>query len=351
MSKIIIFSDIHWGVGSDSPLFLEQSRKYFHDFLFPYARKHGIKTLINAGDTFDKRRQIKYTTLEYAKKHFFEPLNQEFDCHMIIGNHDCPFKNTNYPNSVRLVCNESYPNIRIYEEPQEVQIEGETMLFLPWINPENFTKSDEILKKSNSHVCVGHLSIEGFTMIRGIENKEGMKASLFSKFEYVFSGHFHYRSTKGNIYYVGNPHETTWADYENTKGFYVLDLDTRKLEFIENPNKIYLKFLYDKENIPSLPKTLENKMVMIEEVNSETESKFQGFVDKVKSLNPNALRVETQDKIKATIENNIMTQKVETTETIISNYIENNVNVSNEKTIEKLKTFVLGLYKEANSTK
>ena len=41
-----------------------------------------------------------------------------------------------------------------------------------------------------------------------------------------------------NIYYLGNPTELMWSDYNVKKGFHVFDTITRELDFKENLNKI-----------------------------------------------------------------------------------------------------------------
>jgi hypothetical protein len=85
-------------------------------------------------------------------------------------------------------------------------------------------------------------------MDRGNICHEGMDASLFNKFEKVLTGHFHHKSTNGNIHYLGNQYELTWADYNDKRGFSVLDTETRELEFVENPNSIFFKIFYNEDN-------------------------------------------------------------------------------------------------------
>ena len=54
----------------------------------------------------------------------------------------------------------------------------------------------------------------------------GMDASVFSKFDRVFSGHYHMKSTKDNVTYLGNPYQLYWNDYASKRGFHVFDTDT-----------------------------------------------------------------------------------------------------------------------------
>ena len=64
----------------------------------------------------------------------------------------------------------------------------------------------------------------------------------------VFSGHFHKKSDDGQIYYLGNTYEITWADYKCPRGFHVFDTETRELDRIVNPHTIFNKVYYDDRN-------------------------------------------------------------------------------------------------------
>ena len=50
-----------------------------------------------------------------------------------------------------------------------------------------------------------------------------------------------------NIYYMGTQYQITFADLSETKGFHILDTNTREIEFIENPYNS-LGFAYKFQN-------------------------------------------------------------------------------------------------------
>jgi hypothetical protein len=53
-----------------------------------------------------------------------------------------------------------------------------------------------------------------------------LNTSHFSKHDYVFSGHFHHRQTKGNINYIGNPFGHNYADvWDFERGAMILEWD------------------------------------------------------------------------------------------------------------------------------
>ena len=84
---------------------------------------------------------------------------------------------------------------------------------------------------------------------------------LFRRFDIVMSGHFHHKSDDGQIYYLGTPYEIYWNDYEDPRGFHIFDTETRELERIVNPYRIFEKVYYD-EQITLQQITLVNKKDM-----------------------------------------------------------------------------------------
>ena len=96
------------------------------------------------GDAFDSRKSIDYQSLEWAKEVVFDRLKTR-NVYMIVGNHDCYYKNTNNLNSPTLLL-QSYENVKIYSEVSEVIIDNLKVLFIPWINAENFESSINSIK-------------------------------------------------------------------------------------------------------------------------------------------------------------------------------------------------------------
>ena len=63
----------------------------------------------------------------------------------------------------------------------------------PWINSQNTISSENIIKETDTSICMGHLEIIGFQMLKGLVNENGLDKSIFRKFDSVFSGHFSYK--------------------------------------------------------------------------------------------------------------------------------------------------------------
>ena len=113
----------------------------------------------------------------------------------------------------------------------------------------------EHISHTKSQILFGHLELNGFVMHLGQTAHEGMDTKPFEKFDMVCSGHFHHKSSRDNIHYLGNPYELTWSCYNDQRGFHIFDSDKRDLTFIQNPYRMFHKVWYD-----DLDKTMEQVM-------------------------------------------------------------------------------------------
>ena len=112
--KIAIITDMHLGVRGDARVFLDHQERFFSEVFFPYIDEHNIKTVLDLGDTFDRRKYINYVTLNRAKKFFFNQMrDRNIEYHSIVGNHSVYYSNTNEINSMDLLLKE-YDNFHVY---------------------------------------------------------------------------------------------------------------------------------------------------------------------------------------------------------------------------------------------
>jgi DNA repair exonuclease SbcCD nuclease subunit len=263
---------------------------------------------------------------------------------MIAGNHDTYYKNTNDVNSPELTLAE-YININIVTRPETVNIHGVPVCFLPWICADNYQDSMNEIKNTKADLCMGHLEIAGFAMYRGVESHDGLSKDAFSKFDMVFSGHYHHRSDDGHIYYLGNPYELTWQDYKDPRGFHLFDLSTRQLEFVQNPYSLFERYEYDdtlNEEDP-LFVNFKDKYVKVVVVNKTDYYKFDKFITNLYNSNP--LEVKIIEDFSEFTEGQVDdTINLEDTSSVLSNYIDS---LETDVDKERIKSFMKTLYTEA----
>ena len=253
--KVALITDTHWGVRNDSLIQHNYMKKFLDEVFFPYLDKNNIKHIIHAGDLVDRRKYINYATARRLRDDFLLPVEQrDISMHIIAGNHDTYYKNTNNVNALDELVGERYKNVYYYhEKPVQLTLKINDgyephILLVPWICDENRDITMEYINKTTAPIAIGHLELAGFEMYRGQVNDHGDNPKIFDKFDTVLSGHYHTRSSNGNITYLGTPCQYTWSDYGDTKGFHIFDTITRELEFIPNSQHIFYKFFYDDMN-------------------------------------------------------------------------------------------------------
>lgn len=302
--KIALLADLHWGVRSDSSIFLDHFEKSLNEFYFPTMRKEGVDTVIIAGDVVDRRKFINFKTAQRMREAFLEKLKErEYNVHIIPGNHDCYHKNTNDTNALNeLVYGYGF---RLHEEPWEMPIHGKDFLFIPWICEENKERVLTAVSNSKARFAIGHLELTGYEMYRGFICEHGMDPNLFWKFEMVMTGHFHKPSSKGNIHYLGAPWQMTWGDWDDARGFNILDPETGRLQFHQNPFEMFRKVVYnDKgltfENLMEVDwQTFENCYVKIIVVTKENQFWFDRFLEELSKHAADVKVVESFDRPEA----------------------------------------------------
>lgn len=345
--KVAIVTDTHFGARNDSADFLDYFVRFYDELFFPTLETRGIKTILHLGDIVDRRKFISYVTLRRMRECFIDRL-ENYEAHILVGNHDIPYKNTNDINAMRELF-EGKNNIKLYMDPAEVTIGGCDILFLPWINQENYQASIDLIRNTKAQVAMGHLEVKGFDMYRGMPSHEGFEPATFDKFDMVFSGHYHHMSRKGNIHYLGAPYEMIWSDWGDARGFHIFDTETRELEFIENPYHIFQKVWYNDEGT-TLEKLLDsfpfvkNKQVKVIVQSKTNPYWFDLFMGKIYEQGVLDVSIVEDHRNMDAISDDELLSEAEDTLTILSKYIQALEIGVNKSDLEKL---MRGLYNEA----
>ena len=350
-TKVSIITDQHFGARNDSIHFLDYYERFYSDTFFSTIEEHGIDTVLILGDTFDRRKYINFFTLKRSREMFFDKLYARgIQVHMLAGNHDTYFKNTNDVNSVDLLLQE-YSNINVISKPTIINVKNTNICMVPWVCPENYDDCMSVISNTDADICMGHFEIQGFAMHRGMPSQEGLSRELFRRFDFTFSGHYHHRSSADGIHYLGNPYELTWQDYNDDRGFHIFDLSTRSLDFIKNPNVMFHRIVYDDKvesiteiNNKDLSKYT-NTYVKVVVINKTNPYLFDKFMNNLYNVNPVDITIaEDFTDLTEGVEDNMVDQ-AEDTITIINKFVDGiqEEHIDNEK----LKTVMRELYVEA----
>lgn len=351
--KIALIADTHLGVRNDNPQLLEnfkKSSKWFFDIL----EKNNISHIIHLGDFFDRRKYISFKTANIGREYFLEPIqNKGINTHIICGNHDVYYKNTNDINSLDEIVGTRYNKVKIYKEPKEISIAGTNILLLPWITESNNDKTKEYINSTKAKIVCAHLELQGFEMYRGLVCDHGMDASIFDSFDFVFTGHFHHISKRGKIFFIGAFGEYTWSDYNDPRGFTIFDMETKEIDFFQNPHVIHKMIVYDDKNISekniiNFEKEMEqyaNSFVKLIVKNRTNPYIYDMFFEKLYKSYP--LDISIIEDVSLFEENSdiddIINQS-EDTPTIIDSYIDSiAINVDSGK----MKNYMREIYKDA----
>jgi len=351
--KLCILGDTHFGARGDSLDFHNYFRKFYDEVFFPYLIENEIKVIFQMGDLFDRRKFINFNSLYLSRKYFFDKCERlGITLHTLIGNHDVAYKNTLEVNSPSLLLNE-YHNIEIYEEFTTVDFDGIQIDVVPWICDDNVDEIFEKMKESKAQICFGHFEIAGFEMDRGNVCDVGLDKKLLAKYDIVLTGHFHHKSTDGNITYVGTPYEMTWADWNDPKGFHIFDTETRELEFVQNTFSMFHKVTYDdgKSTFEDWKQYDFNKLkecyVKVVVLNKQNPYLFDHVVDNLYKASVADLSIVEDFSDVLVDDDQEIIDQAEDTMTILSKYIDN---LTLDVEPEKLKTLMRELYVEALNT-
>ena len=347
--KIALLTDTHFGARNDNVNFNEYFYDFYEGVFFPYLQQNNIKHCIHLGDLMDRRKFVSYRILKDFRERFIQPFNYlKINLHILVGNHDIYFRNTNDVNSLQELLGERHDNIHLYPEAQEVDFDGFPILMMPWINPQNEIYSFGMMDETKADTMMSHLEVVGFEMHGGHTSESGFDKEQFKKFDTVFSGHYHKKSDDGQIYYLGTPYQMTWSDYNCSKGFHVFDTETRQLTRIVNPQKIFEKIYYDdtQEDYDGHDvDQYKSKYVKLVVVNKNDLYKFDKFTDKLFKADCHEVKIiEDFTDLDANTVSDDIVENTQDTMTLLGKYIDD-LDVNLDKT--KLKGDISKLYHEA----
>ena len=348
--KVAILNDTHCGVRNSSDIFLKYQERFYTEIFFPYLKEHNITNILHLGDYYEHRKFVNFKALNANRKHFLEPMrDMGITMDIIPGNHDVFYKNTNELCSLKELLGYFTSNVNIIMEPKVIDYDGLGVAVIPWINNDNYQEYVDFAMSCKAPILGAHLELKGFDLMAGMPNPHGMSADIFSRFETVVSGHFHTRSSQGNVTYLGSQMEFTWADVDDPKYFHVLDTETREFTPVRNPITMFKKVIYDdtKTDYNTVDVSeYAQKFIKLIVINKNDLYMFDKFVDRLQSIETYELKIaESFDEyIGENVDDDAIS--LEDTTELLDSYVEA---VDTELDKEHIKVELRKLYTEAQN--
>lgn len=283
MNKVAFVTDTHFGCRGANRYFDDIMMTFFREQFFPKCCEESVSDVFFLGDFTDNRKQINFRTLDVIRNQFL-PLLNEYDIYldMIDGNHDLFYKDTNDISSSLIFGD--HERVNIYKQPKQVYVNDTSFLMVPWINVNNAEETFDIIEKSNADYCLGHFEFDGAKMYSKSTSISGISPSIFSHFKKVLVGHFHHRNALKNIQYIGAAGYYTWQDYNDFRGFCLLDIDSGEFEYVQNEHSLFVLIEYRDEDFDELiekASTLENKVLKVIVKSKENIVNYEKFIKQV----------------------------------------------------------------------
>jgi len=213
--KAACLTDIHFGLKSNS-IEHNQDCSDFVDWFIATAKKENCETCFFLGDYNHHRASINIQTMQFGLR-ALEKLNDAFDrVYFIPGNHDLYYRDRRDIHSVEWA--KHLPNVHIVND---FFTEGDVVIS-PWLVGEDYKK----LSKMKGKYLFSHLELPRFFMNAMVEMPDlgEINDEHLSGFEKVFSGHFHKRQARKNIWYMGNCFPHNYADAgDDARGMMILE--------------------------------------------------------------------------------------------------------------------------------
>jgi DNA repair exonuclease SbcCD nuclease subunit len=349
--KIAILNDTHCGARNSSDIFMDYQEKFYTDVFFPYLLENKIDKIIHLGDYYEHRKYVNFKALEHNRRIFLDRLREyNITMDIIPGNHDVFYKNTNELCSLKELMGHYMDCIKIYMDNVVVEYDGLKIALIPWINAENYADTMEFIKTCTANIVGGHFEFSGFEMYKGIPNPHGMETKEFTRFEMVLSGHFHTKSSRDNVHYLGSQMEFTWGDCDDPKYFHVLDTNTREITPVRNPHTLHTKLVYNDEKTDYNTVDVSHMDHQFVKVIVERKQDFFGFdrlIDRITQRPIHELKIAESftEYLGENVEDEEI--KLDDTQVLLDSYVDA---VETEANKDKLKTLLRGLYVEAQTT-
>jgi DNA repair exonuclease SbcCD nuclease subunit len=213
--KVACFTDLHVGLKSNSTTHLNDCEE-FVDWFIEEAQRAGCETCIFMGDWSHNRNSLNLFTLNTSLT-LLEKLGAAFEQFFWFpGNHDLFYKDKRDIHSSAF--GRHIPGVTVVDSVTTIK----DVTLVPWLVEDEW----KTMKNIKSKYVFGHFELPLFYMNAMVQMPDHgeLRANDLNGPDYVFSGHFHKRQRKENIWYIGNAFPHNFADtWDDERGMMTLE--------------------------------------------------------------------------------------------------------------------------------
>lgn len=317
--KAAVFTDLHLGLKSNSQIH-NQDCEEFIDWFIEEAKQEGCDTGMFLGDWHNNRNSLNIVTMDYSLRSL-EKLGQAFDQFFFFpGNHDLYYRDKRDIHSVEF--GKYIPGITVVHKPMTIG----NVTMCPWLVGEEW----KTVGKKDSKYIFGHFELPSFFMNAMVQMPDHGEIQLgqFKGYDLGFSGHFHKRQVRNNMYYIGNAFPHNYADaWDDARGMMVLEWGKTPV-FKDWANAPKFRTIKLSQLIDEADNILKSKMHLRVTLDIDISYEEASFI-KEKFVSDYDIRELTliPEKKEIEINNSIETQSFESVDQIVSNQL---VNIESE---------------------
>jgi len=213
--KCAVFTDLHIGLKSNSSIHNKDCEDFI-DWFIKQSQLQDCDTAIFMGDWHNNRNNINLITLDTSLR-CLEKLGAAFEQFFWFpGNHDLFYKDKRDVHSSAF--GRHIPGVTVVENVCTMK----DVTLVPWLVGDEW----KTISKIKSRYMFGHFELPLFYMNAMVQMPDHgeLQVEHFQHQDYVFSGHFHKRQSRGKVHYIGNAFPHNFADsWDDDRGMMILE--------------------------------------------------------------------------------------------------------------------------------
>lgn len=229
MKKGYLFTDIHFGKKSNSPIHNQDCLDFLDWFCEEVRNDPEADYVAFLGDWHENRTALDVSTQNYSYRGAKMLNDLGVPVYFIIGNHDLGMRDSRQLYTT-IPFHEFNNFTLVHDEPiVENNIQG-GCLFVPFLMHNEYTS---LKQYEDVPVWMGHFEFKGF-VLTGYNTKleYGPDIKNFKNQKDILTGHFHRRQSQGNVTYIGNTFPMDFGDANlHERGLAIYDHSNNTIKF------------------------------------------------------------------------------------------------------------------------